>query len=52
MRDNRGKQKNADDISELEKLRAEVKISRIEKNALRRSLFLKKFGKREERIQA
>lgn len=32
LRDNRGKQKNHDEMSELEKLRAEVKILRTEKN--------------------
>ena len=31
LRDNRGKQKNHDEMSELEKLRAEVKILRAEK---------------------
>lgn len=32
MRDKRGKRKNPDDMSELEKLRAEVKILRAAKN--------------------
>lgn len=31
LRDNRGKRKNVDKMDELEKLRAEVKILRIEK---------------------
>ncbi len=31
LRDNRGKRKNHDEMSELEKLRAEIKILRAEK---------------------
>ena len=43
LRDNRGKQKNHDEMSELEKLRAEVKILRAEKQRAEMEASLKKF---------
>ena len=42
LRDNRGKQKNHDEMSELEKLRAEVKILRAEKQRAEMEASLKK----------
>lgn len=50
LRDNRGKQKNHDEMSELEKLRAEVKILRAEKQrAEMEASFLKKLEEIERR---
>ena len=50
LRDNRGKRKNPDDMSELEKLRAEVKILRAEKErAQMEASFLKKLEEIERR---
>lgn len=50
LRDNRGKRKNADAMTELEKLRAEVKILRAEKQrAEMEASFLKKLDEIERR---
>ena len=50
LRDNRGKRKNPVDMNELEKLRAEVKILRAEKErAEMEASFLKKLGEIERR---
>lgn len=50
LRDKRGKRKNPDDMSELEKLRAEVKILRTEKErAEMEASFLKKLKEIERR---
>lgn len=50
LRDNRGKRKNPDEMSEVEKLRAEVKILRTEKErAEMEASFLKKLGEIERR---
>lgn len=50
LRDKRGKRKNPDDMSELEKLRAEVKILRAEKErAEMEASFLKKLEEIERR---
>ena len=49
LRDNRGKQKNHDEMSELEKLRAEVKILRAEKQRAEMEASLKKFEEIERR---
>lgn len=50
MRDKRGKRKNPDDMNELEKLRAEVKILRAEKErAEMEASFLKKLEEIERR---
>lgn len=50
LRDKRGKRKNPDDMSELEQLRAEVKILRAEKEcAEMEASFLKKLGEIERR---
>ncbi len=49
LRDNRGKQKNHDEMSELEKLRAEVKILRAEKQCAEMEASLKKFEEIERR---
>lgn len=50
LKDNRGKRKNPDEMSELEKLRAEVKILREEKErAEMEASFLKKLDEIERR---
>ena len=50
LKDNRGKRKRPDEMSELEKLRAEVKILRAEKErAEMEASFLKKLGEIERR---
>ena len=50
LRDNRGKRKNPDEMSELERLRAEVKILRAEKeHAEMEASFLKKLEEIERR---
>ena len=50
LRDNRGKRKNADAMTELEKLRAEIKILRAEKQrAEMEASFLKKLDEIERR---
>lgn len=50
LRDNRGKRKNHDEMSELEKLRAEVKILRAEKQRAEMEVsFLKKLKEIERR---
>lgn len=50
LKDNRGKRKNVDEMSELEKLRAEVKILRAEKQrAEMEASFLKKLEEIERR---
>ena len=50
LRDNRGKRKNHDEMSELEKLRAEVKILRAEKQRAEMEVsFLKKLEEIERR---
>ena len=50
LRDNRGKRKNPDEMNELEKLRAEVKILRAEKErAQMEASFLKKLEEIERR---
>lgn len=50
LKDNRGKRKTPDEMSELEKLRAEVKILRAEKeHAEMEASFLKKLGEIERR---
>lgn len=50
LRDNRGKRKSPDDMSELERLRAEVKILKAEKErAQMEASFLKKIGEIERR---
>lgn len=50
LRDNRGKRKNHDEMSELEKLRAEVKILRTEKQRAEMEVsFLKKLEEIERR---
>ena len=50
LRDNRGKQKSPDEMSELEKLRAEVKILKAEKaRAEMEASFLKKLEEIERR---
>ena len=50
LRDKRGKRKDPDDMSELEKLRAEVKILRAEKErAQMEASFLKKLEEIERR---
>ena len=50
LKDNRGKRKNPDDLSELEKLRAEIKILRAEKErAEMETSFLKKLDEIERR---
>ena len=50
LKDNRGKRKNPDEMSELEKLRAEVKILRAEKErAEMEASFLKKLEEIERR---
>ena len=50
LKDNRGKRKNPDEMSELEKLRAEVKILRAEKErAEMEASFLKKLDEIERR---
>ena len=50
LRDNRGKRKRPDEMSELEKLRAEVKILKAEKErAEMEASFLKKLEEIERR---
>ena len=50
LKDNRGKRKNPDELSELEKLRAEIKILRAEKErAEMETSFLKKLDEIERR---
>ena len=50
LKDNRGKRKNPDDMSEVERLRAEVKILRAEKERAEMEVsFLKKLGEIERR---
>jgi transposase-like protein len=50
LRDNRGKRKNPDEMSELEKLRAEIKILKAEKErAEMEASFLKKLEEIERR---
>ena len=50
LRDNRGKRKHQDEMSELEKLRAEVKILKAEKaRAEMEASFLKKLEEIERR---
>ena len=50
LKDNRGKRKNPDEMNELEKLRAEVKILRAEKErAEMEASFLKKLEETERR---
>ena len=50
LRDNRGKRKRPDEMSELERLRAEVKILRAEKeHAEMEASFLKKLEEIERR---
>lgn len=50
LKDNRGKRKNPDDMSELERLRAEVKLLKAEKErAEMEASFLKKLGEIERR---
>ena len=50
LKDNRGKRKNIEDMSELEKLRAEVKILKAQKErAEMESSFLKKLDEIERR---
>ena len=50
LKDNRGKRKNPDEMSELERLRAEVKILRAEKErAEMEASFLKKLEEIERR---
>ena len=50
LRDNRGKRKNHDEMSELEKLRAEIKILRAEKQHAEMEIsFLKKLEEIERR---
>ena len=50
LKDNRGKRKNPDEMNELEKLRAEVKILRAEKErAEMEASFLKKLEEIERR---
>ena len=51
LKDNRGKRKNPDELSELEKLRAEIKILRAEKErAEMETSFLKKLDEIERRL--
>ena len=50
LRDNRGKRKNSDEMNELEKLRAEIKILKAEKErAQMEASFLKKLEEIERR---
>ena len=50
LKDNRGKRKNPDEMTELERLRAEVKILRAEKeHAEMEASFLKKLAEIERR---
>jgi hypothetical protein len=50
LKDNRGKRKDFDDMTELEKLRAEVKILKVEKErAEMEASFLKKLEEIERR---